>query len=238
MKNKFTIFEGKKKFVYNLSSDQLIYRFELMLFFPLSTYLTSPLTPRPPPPPNSAIRGIRCQDSVANISHVRTFFSSPMDSFECGQHLKGQCVTRKVLAFLTQGVSNQQSANSFSELGVAKIFASTCHVEKNRLCCLPTPPSQNRRAGDCRIGTFSSVYRAAMPVLFFCKNRQAGFSSLYSSAVGPLSLAQTTGTSPSSAIFKTSPSTQFLCADQQKLISIRAPFRNASLNKPSALNLS
>ena len=176
MKNKFKIFEGKKKFVYNLSSDPLIYRFELMLFFPLSTYLTSPLTPRPPPPspPNSAIRGIRCQDSVANISHVRTFFSSPMDSFECGQHLKGQCVTRKVLAFLTQGVSNQQSANSFSELGVATIFASTCHVEKNRLCCLPTPPSQNRRAGDCRIGTFSSVYRAAMPVLFFVKTvRQA-----------------------------------------------------------------
>ena len=50
MKNKFKIFEGKKKFVYNLSSDPLIYRFELMLFFPLSTYLTSPLTPRPPPP--------------------------------------------------------------------------------------------------------------------------------------------------------------------------------------------
>ena len=56
--------------------------------------------------------------------------------------------------------------------------------------------------------------------------------------MGPLSLAQTTGTSPSSAIFKTSPSTQFLCADQQKLISIRAPCLNASLNKPSALNLS
>ena len=96
-------FEGKTKFVYNLSSDPLIYRFELMLFFPLSTYLTSPLTPRPPPslPSQFSYQGIRCQDSVANISHVRTFFSSPMDSFECGQHLKGQCVTRKVLAFLT-----------------------------------------------------------------------------------------------------------------------------------------
>ena len=107
MKNKFKIFEGKKKFVYNLSSDPLIYRFELMLFFPLSTYLTSPLTPRPPPslPSQFSYQGDQMSRQRGQYFPCQDIFLLPDGQLRVRTTFKGTvCHEKSIGVFNIEGV--------------------------------------------------------------------------------------------------------------------------------------